>query len=167
MGRRNEWRRRWTDYDDEACTLAVTGKVVRASGEGLQRVDETKSAAGRRNVPLPRFAVEMLRHRRALAYLGQKAMIFPSTAGTLRDPNNFGKEWRTAREELGVPEITTHSFRKTVATLIDDEGLSARIGADHLGHSKVSMTQDRYMTRGRVHTQVADLLDRAITKSGE
>ena len=94
-------------------------------------------------------------------------MIFPSTAGTLRDPNDFGKEWRNAREELGVPEITTHSFRKTVATLIDDEGLSARIGADHLGHLEVSMTQDRYMTRGRVHTQVADLLDRTVAKSGE
>ena len=51
--------------------------------------------------------------------------------------------------------------------LIDDEGLSARIGADHLGHSKVSMTQDRYMTRGRVHNQVADLLDRTVAKSGE
>ena len=24
------------------------------------------------------------------------------------------------------------------------------------------MTQDRYMSRGRVHTQVADLLDRAV-----
>ncbi len=48
-----------------------------------------------------------------------------------------------------------------MATLIDDQGLSARIDADHLpGHSKVSMTQDRYMTRGRVHTQVAELLDR-------
>jgi integrase len=70
-------------------------------------------------------------------------------------------------EKLRVPEVTTHSFRKTVATLIDDEGLSARIGADHLGHSKVSMTQDRYMTRGRVHTQVADLLDRTVAKSGE
>ena len=63
---------------------------------------------------------------------------------------------------LGVAEVTTHSFRKTVATLIDDEGLSARVGADHLGHSKVSMTQDRYMARGRVHTQVAELLDRTI-----
>jgi len=94
-------------------------------------------------------------------------VIFPSTAGTLRDPNNFGKEWRNAREALGVPEVTTHSFRKTVATLVDDAGLSARIGADHLGHAKVSMTQDRYMTRGRVHTQVAELLDRTVTKSGE
>jgi len=49
-----------------------------------------------------------------------------------------------------------------VATLIDDEGLSARIGADQLGHAKVSMTQDKYMSRGRVHTQVAELLDRTI-----
>jgi integrase len=71
------------------------------------------------------------------------------------------------REALGIPEVITHSFRKTVATLIEDEGLSARIGADHLGHWKVSMTQDRYMTRGRVHTQVAELLDRTVTKSGE
>ena len=63
---------------------------------------------------------------------------------------NFGREWRTVRsEDLGVPEVTTHSFRKTLATLIDDRGLSARVGADHLGHSKVSMTQDVYMARGK------------------
>ena len=66
------------------------------------------------------------------------------------------------RDELGATGISTHSFRKTVATLIDDEGLSARIGAYHLGHSKVSMTQDRYMSRGRMHTAVAQLLDRTI-----
>jgi len=74
-------------------------------------------------------------------------VIFPSAAGTLRDPNNFGKQCRTVRDELGVTEVSTHSFRKTVATLIDDEGLSA-IGADQLGHSRVSMTQDRCMSRG-------------------
>ncbi len=102
-----------------------------------------------------------------MPYRGEQEVIFPSTAGTLRDPNNFGKEWRSARTELGVPGVTTHSFRKTVATLIDDEGLSARIGADHLGHAHVSMTQDRYMSRGRVHTQVADLLDRAVDINGE
>lgn len=157
----------WVDFDEKASMLAVTGKVIRVPGEGLRRVDETKSAAGRRTIPLPKFAVDMLRKRRQLPYLGEQAVIFPSTAGTLRDPNNFGKEWRTARQELGVAEVTTHSFRKTVATLIDDEGLSARIGADHLGHSHVSMTQDRYMTRGRIHTQVADLLDRTVRINDE
>jgi integrase len=88
--------------------------------------------------------------------------MFPSTAGTWRDPNNFGRDWRRVREELGLPEVTTHSFRKSVATLIDDRGLSARIGADQLGHARPSMTQDVYMARGKVHTQVADALDDAI-----
>jgi integrase len=46
---------RWTDYDDDACATTVSGKVIRVAGEGLQRVDETKSAAGRRTVPLPRL----------------------------------------------------------------------------------------------------------------
>ena len=69
-------------------------------------------------MPLPRFAVEMLQKRHGLPYLGEQAVIFPSTAGTLRDPNNLGREWRKAREELGVPDVTTLSFRKTVAALI-------------------------------------------------
>ncbi|MCW2730485.1 MAG: Integrase [Mycobacterium sp.] len=54
------------------------------------RVDETKTAAGRRVIPLPAFAIAVLTERR----------------------------------------------------------------------NQVSMTQDRYMSRGRVHNQVAELLDR-------
>ena len=94
-------------------------------------------------------------------------MIFPSSTGTLRDPDNFGKQWREVRESLGLPDVSSHSFRKTVATLIDDSGLSARIGADQLGHARPSMTQDVYMSRGRVHTEVAAVLDRAIGISDE
>jgi integrase len=153
---------RWSDFDEDAGTFTVTGKVVRAAGKGLERIDDTKTDAGKRTIPLPAFAIGALQERRGRPYLGEQPVIFPSTAGTLRDPDNFGKQWRAARDELGVSEVTTHSFRKTLATLIDDEGLSARIGADHLGHSNVSMTQDRYMARGRVHTAVADLLDRTI-----
>ncbi|MBV8177740.1 MAG: site-specific integrase [Mycobacterium sp.] len=153
---------RWTDFDEKAGTVAITGKVIRASGKGLVRVDETKTAAGRRTVPLPSFAVVALAERRTKPFLGEQSVIFPSTAGTLRDPDNFNARWRKAREALGVPDVTSHSFRKTLATLIDDEGLSARIGADHLGHSRVSETQDTYMARGHVHPQVAELLDRTI-----
>ncbi len=153
---------RWSDFDADAGTISVAGKVVREKAKGLVRVDETKTAAGRRVIPLPAFAIAALSERRNLPYLGQQSVIFPSTKGTLRDPDNFAGQWRKTRDELGVPDISSHSFRKTVATLIDDAGLSARIGADHLGHAKVSMTQDRYMSRGRVHNQVAELLDRAV-----
>jgi integrase len=70
-------------------------------------------------------------------------------------------------DDLGVPDVTSHSFRKTVARLIDDEGFSARIGADHLGHAQVSMTQDRYMARGRVHAEVAELRDQTVAINDE
>lgn len=152
----------WTDFDEDTGTIAVTGKIVRAKGKGLVRIEDTKSDAGQRTLPLPRFAIDMLRERRNLPFLGQQDVIFPSSVGTLRDPNNFGKQWRKVRDQLGAAGVTTHSFRKTIATLIDQDGMSARIASDQLGHSQISMTTDRYMARGRVHTEVAELMDRTI-----
>ncbi|BBY41792.1 site-specific integrase [Mycolicibacterium celeriflavum] len=155
---------RWNDFDETAGTLTIAGKVSRVKGEGLRWEAETKTAAGRRTLALPRFAVDALKQRRSLPYLGEHPeILFPSTAGTWRDPSNFGREWRRVREELCVPDVTTHSFRKSVATLIDDKGLSARIGADHLGHRRASMTQDVYMARGKIHPEVANVLDDAIS----
>lgn len=158
---------RWMDIDEDAGTVTVSGKVVRAKGVGLQRVEAAKTAAGLRTIALPRFALEALKRRADEPRLGELGVIFPSTAGTLRDPNNFGKQWRKVRDDLGVPDATTHSFRKALATLIDEEGLSARVGADHLGHRHVSMTMDRYMSRGRTHSAVAELLDRAVAVNDE
>jgi integrase len=91
---------RWSDFDPIAATLTVSGKVVRQRGQGLVRVDEAKTAAGLRTVPLPAFAVETLNERRKLPYLGEQPIIFPSTTGTLRDPDNFNSQWRAARDEL-------------------------------------------------------------------
>ncbi len=62
---------RWSDYNEAAGTLAVCGKVVRVTGKGLVREDETKTAAGRRTIALPRFAIKMLAARRTLPYLGE------------------------------------------------------------------------------------------------
>jgi integrase len=153
---------RWIDYDDVAGTIAVRGKIARIEGQGLKRLDSGKTDSSERVVPLPEFAITALAERRSRPFWGEQRMIFPSAVGTWRDPDNFNKQWRKVRDNLGVPDVTSHSFRKSLATLIDDAGLSARIGADQLGHAKVSMTQDRYMRRGKVHAEVAALLDRAI-----
>jgi integrase len=154
---------RWGDYSARARTITVSGKVIRAAGKGVMRVGETKTEDSARTVPLPKFASDALNARRRRAIEGECDVIFPSSVGTLRDPDNFSQQWREARAALGVPDVTSHSFRKTVATLIDEGGLSARVGADQLGHAKVSMTQDTYMKRGQVHLEVADLLDTAVS----
>ncbi len=72
---------RWSDFDENAGTLTVTGKVIRAAGKGLLRVDETKTAAGRRTVPLPSFAVVTLMQRRKKPFLGEQADDLPVDDG--------------------------------------------------------------------------------------
>lgn len=113
-----------------------------------------------RVIPLPAFAIATITERRTdgnpsssrpAVFNANNAFGFLAddrASGTPPEPDNFAGQWRRIRDELGVPDISSHGFRKTVATLIDDAGLSARIGADHLGHAKVSMTQDRHMSRG-------------------
>lgn len=158
---------RWEDVDFDGRVLTVASSVVRLKGQGLVRQDTTKGGDAR-CIALPQFAVDALRRRKA-SWRGPNtaAVIFPSSTGTLRDPDNFGKQWREVRTALGVADVTSHSFRKTVATLIDDAGLSARVGADQLGHARPSMTQDVYMSRGQVHTEVADVLDKAVRINDE
>jgi integrase len=43
--------------------------------------------------------------------------------------------------------VTSHTFRKTVATRLDEAHLTARQIADQLGHAHPSLTQDAYMGR--------------------
>lgn len=153
---------RWEDVDLDGRRLTVAGSIVRLKGVGLVRQDTTKGG-GARTVALPQFAVDAL-HRRKGEQLRPNTVgvIFPSSSDSLRDPDNFGKQWREVRDYLGLPDVSSHSFRKTVATLIDDSGLSARVGADQLGHARPSMTQDVYMSRGTLHTEVAAALDKAM-----
>ena len=58
--------------------------------------------------------------------------------------------------------VTSHSFRKTAATILDEAALSARLVADQLGHSRPSMTQDVYMGRHAIDSQAALALDAAL-----
>lgn len=58
----------------------------------------------------------------------------------------------------GAAWVTSHTCRKTVATRLDEAGLSAREIADHLGHAKPSMTQDVHMGRGVASAAAAQAL---------
>ncbi|MHA7284840.1 site-specific integrase [Arthrobacter sp. MDT3-44] len=153
---------RWQDVDLDAKTVAITGKVNRDPGKGMIRESFTKTKAGDRVLPLPAFAVAMLMRRQVEAVSNIHDVVFPSALGTLRDPAAVHKQWRRVRTALNLDWVTSHTFRKTLATLLDSQGLSARVGADQLGHSQVSMTQNVYMGRKTTHSEVADVLDRMI-----
>ncbi len=58
--------------------------------------------------------------------------------------------FRTLAGTDGFASITSHVFRSTTATILDEAGFIARVIADQLGHSKLSMTQDVYLGRKAV-----------------
>ena len=81
--------------------------------------------------------------------------LFPDFTGGFRDPANVRRDLREARGKDALAWITSHTFRKTAATIRDEAALSARLVADQLGHSRPSMTQDVYLARRAVDSQAA------------
>lgn len=135
------------EVDIDSKSLVIEWKIDRVKGVGLVR-GPTKSAAGDRTLRLPGWAVDVLARRGdARAWRGP---LFPDRRGGWRDPSNTAASLREARDRAGFDWVTSHVFRRTVATVMDEAGMSAREIADQLGHSKVSMTQDVYLGRKAV-----------------
>lgn len=139
------------DVQNGAVTLAAT-----MTDYGLQERPKTK--AGHRVIAVPPHVADMLGGRLANPAIRTDVALFPSPLGKLRDTSNTAAHLRRAFDRAGFPWVTSHTFRKTVATRLDDAGLSARAIADHLGHSQVSMTQDVYMGRKVASAEAAVIL---------
>jgi integrase len=151
--------------DLQAATLAVEATVIRIRGLGLGLglviQGFPKSTAGRRTLALPPVVVDLLRRRIDSHPSGpDPAVIFPSPQRRLRDPSNTSGDLRAALDRAGFPWVTSHVFRKTVATRLDDAGLTARQIADHLGHRRPSLTLDVYLGRGQASPEAAAALQR-------
>jgi integrase len=57
-------------------------------------------------------------------------------SGVIPDRSNTATDLRDALDPLSFDWVTSHTFRKTAATLLDESGLSVRETADQLGHPK-------------------------------
>ncbi len=85
--------------------------------------------------------------------------LFPDTLGGWRDPSNTRAAFRHARGSEGFAWVTSHVFRRTCATILDQSGQSPRAVADQLGHAHISTTQDHYFGRRIANPAAADALD--------
>lgn len=154
----------WREIDLNNGTVAIAWHMVYVQGQGIVRQPSTKGVDDDGNpvvLDLPPWGVAMLKERKRRfgldAILGP---LFPHPAtGKYQGYREVGKVIRAVRGELGYKWLTTHSLgRKTVATILDEGGATAREIADQLRHARVSMTQDAYMARGRKTTRQAQIL---------
>lgn len=146
----------WDALNLEAGTGEIQATVVRKKGVGLILQPKPKSESGWRKLHLPAWLILLPKARERTE--NEWNVVFPSQLGKLRDRSNTNADLREAMDPLGFGWVTSHNFRKTAATLLDDAGLTVREIADQLGHKRVSMTLDTYFGRKQASPKVAELL---------
>jgi integrase len=150
--------------------IEVNATVVRLKGRGSVLQPRTKSEAGWRVIAVPPNVVAICRRRLAMTWPDNRdGLLFPSKAGGPRNTSNANRDMKAAlvRIDPGLDWVTSHTFRKTAVTRLDDAGLTAREIADHVGHSNPSMTQNSYMGRGVASAKAATLLGDGASGSTE
>lgn len=154
---------RWGDIDLELerPTVTISGTIVEVKGHPLIRQPLPKTEGGYRVIVLPSFAVEMLMRRRKNARSSDlNDPVFASRTGSWYYPNNLQDTWRLIRAANDLDWVTSHVFRKTVATLIERE-IDAKTASQQLGHANEKVTKEHYIEpRPNVAPDVSELLQR-------
>ena len=150
---------RWTDIDLSATppTVSISGTIKTETGKGTYRKPKPKSDASKRTIALPPFAVDVLMRRRIEQRPNHYNAVFATRNGTWHQVGNIERRWRTIRADTGFDWVTPHTFRKTVATLIDrlvDSDTAARV----LGHSSDAITKEFYIEKDRTTPDVTHIL---------
>lgn len=150
---------RWTDIDLSATppTVSISGTIKTETGKGTYRKPKPKSDASKRTIALPPFAVDVLMRRRIEQRRNHYNAVFATRNGTWHQVGNIERRWRTIRADTGFDWVTPHTFRKTVATLIDrlvDSDTAARV----LGHSSDAITKEFYIEKDRTTPDVTHIL---------
>lgn len=152
---------RWQDIDlGDHPTVTVSGTLTYTRGEGLRRQARTKTHAGHRIIPLPRFAVEVLLRRSVEAIPTETNAVFASGRGTFLWPNNVRRTLRSALEDVeALHGVSPHTLRRSVATLVDAEATLEQAAAV-LGHSGTQVTSKHYIAKAAQAPDVTEILDR-------
>jgi integrase len=87
--------------------------------------------------------------------------MFCTTVGTPLDRGNVVKrEFWPSLKRAGLRRIRFHDLRHTFATLLIDQGESAKYIQTQLGHASIQVTMDRYgHLLPDVHQQAAQRFD--------
>lgn len=136
-------------YDDIDFTKKVIhirrNAIVKDGGTTIS--DETKTKAGRRDIPLPEDLEQWLLKR---SKRQRSKYIFHMKNGQLLTQSAFRGMFRLIARELPDKHVTAHILRHTYITRLFEAGLDIKEIQYLAGHSKVDMTLSVYTHYDRV-----------------
>jgi integrase len=126
--------------------LAGTVEVVESLTEVGGRLSVGPTKTGRRRVvPLPRFLCELLGEHVG-RYPSEAGFVFTAAeGGPIRHRNFMARHYKPAVVAAGLPtDVRFHDLRHTCAALLIANGRHMEEIKEHLGHSSIRVTSDRY-----------------------
>jgi integrase len=125
--------------------VRICGTIVSPPHQATRRQDHPKTSKSTRTVAVPGFTAEVLRDRLVhVADQDAEHLLFFSRNRTPLTTNNVRRQLRAVLDEAGIVGVTPHSFRRTVATLVDRSG-GAELAAELLGHTSSDITKQHYI----------------------
>jgi integrase len=133
------------DVTNSPATVRISGTIVSPSGKPTHRQPHPKTQKSTRTVSVPSFTAAVLRDQLVkIASDEAEHLIFFSRNGTPLTTNNIRRRLRAVLDEAGIEGVTPHSFRRTVATVID-RAVGADLAAELLGHTSSKITREHYI----------------------
>lgn len=156
----------WIDLDKG--TAKIGPAVIRgAEGEGL-RLQEQTSKSHLIEVDLPEQVIAMLLARQQLPTYDPMGPVFPSATGGLLDPSNVSTKWiKPALRLVGRPNVSSHWARRTLATELNEAGLSLMDIAGRLGHSDTRTTEKHYARKRALNPAVVAATEAMLSAKPE
>lgn len=137
----------------------IVGTIEKATG---QYVPLTKSAAGRRTVPIPREIVDQVLRPYLDLPKPLSEFAFPSREGGHLDYSNWLRRcWKRAATVAHL-DATPHSLRHTGAAIMIDQGADPITIQRRLGHADISTTLRLY---GHLLPEKDDLLTDRLSEA--
>lgn len=144
----------------DPATVRICGTIVSPAGKPTHRQSHPKTTKSTRTVSVPSFAAEVLRSGLVkVASDDPEHLIFFTRNGTPLTTNNVRRRLRAVLAEAGIEGVTPHSFRRTVATVLDRAG-GADLAAEMLGHTSSKITKQHYIEPDeKVNPVTAEILE--------
>ncbi|MDC7714832.1 tyrosine-type recombinase/integrase [Vogesella sp. LYT5W] len=124
---------------EELCSLKADD-----CSEAVLKVTDSKTEAGLREVPVHSMLVDVVKRLKEASTDGY--LISGLSFNKYNDRSNaIGKRFGRLKKSLGFPDKKVfHSIRKTLVTLLENEGISENLAADIVGHEKPRITYGLY-----------------------
>lgn len=138
---------RWSDVDQAAGLIHIRNQRQRVGGRLIDA--PPKSAAGRRDLPIPSGLLPLLARQQLLQQAeavlsGVPPVYVCSPDGCAIPPEALNRALAADVAAAGVRPINLHGLRHSMATLAISLGVSMRVLQGLLGHSSYAVTAGTY-----------------------